>query len=330
MNASVAHKLVALRQDYQAVVGRPFDHFFCPMLYADERVALCEGHIINSAFRDASRSTTVQRKDIDNFYGSMFEADWLIIQERGQHTLPEVLADKGLTRKLRPQLWRNGEQVEHYVATSPSIPPHHTPIIVEGVDKAMQFVMKVDPSDAIADVDARWEISIERDLRLPALVSLLKAAHLTLFQILGYRYVFSPSGRYLGYDTLGRFFLQCRGLAKPDVLRRAREFFAQHVNIVRPVAGGPSLQGTLSDQMVSLCMPNPSAIWGMLVFVKLANSVHAVLVPTFTDAETAARYLRFLKSPFPRFETRLGRYKSGQWEVPKSSKIIDWPAASLD
>lgn len=73
MDADTRRKLDELRSDYRAVVGSPFSHFFCPIVFLDEDVDLCRAHIVNRAFPESSRSWTVQRTDVDNFYGSTFE-----------------------------------------------------------------------------------------------------------------------------------------------------------------------------------------------------------------------------------------------------------------
>jgi len=76
MNAVLKRKLDRLRSDYQAVTGSPFSHFYCPILYQDDNAELCEAHIVNKAFAESDRSSTVQRTDVDNFYGRCFEADF--------------------------------------------------------------------------------------------------------------------------------------------------------------------------------------------------------------------------------------------------------------
>jgi len=83
--------------------------------------------------------------------------------------------------------------------------------------------------------DQDWQISVEKDLRLPALVSLLKAAHLTLFEMLRYRYVLSAVGHFMGQSILGKFFLQNEGLAKQAVIANAYGHFREFMNLVRPV-----------------------------------------------------------------------------------------------
>ncbi len=331
MFKELSERLAGLRADYQSVVGVPFRHFFCPILYRDENVELCDAHIVNKAFADSPKATTIQRKDVDGWFGSMFEADWVVMEERGKHQLEDILANKTLSRKLKPQFWRDGEPVDHYVASSRNVPPEHTPIQLESVDKPLQFVLKLDPSDVLSSEDSHWEIAIQRDLRLPALVSLLKAAHLTLFHMLGYRYVYSPGGRFLGYDTLGRFYLDNRARPKREVLARARQHFNDHIGIVRPMLSAPRIEGTVSDRMLALCMPRLSDIWGMLVFIRAAGVFHAVLVPTFSSPDTADRYIRFLRQPFPRFETCLGKFEGSQWSIyTKTNKVLEWPPPEFD
>lgn len=55
----------------------------------------------------------MQRRDVDNFYGRIFEADFVDIKHRG-HRPDEVLADESLSKRLRPQLVANGRRIEHY------------------------------------------------------------------------------------------------------------------------------------------------------------------------------------------------------------------------
>jgi len=107
MNEELKKKIENLNTDYLSVVGHPFHHFFCPILFKDEDVALCKAHVINQAFQNVSRVWTVQRQDIDNFYGSNFEADFVLLQDA--HLLnddaffPNVFTRKDLYKKFSPK-----------------------------------------------------------------------------------------------------------------------------------------------------------------------------------------------------------------------------------
>src|SRR5437016_3068719 len=65
-----------LREEFHAETGNPFSHFFCPILHVDDPVPLCEGHIINKAFRTCN-AWVPQRRDVDNFFGGMVEGDFV-------------------------------------------------------------------------------------------------------------------------------------------------------------------------------------------------------------------------------------------------------------
>lgn len=73
MDRGFQSKLERLRSDYADVVGRPFEFFYCPILHRDESTDLCRAHLINRAFQGSSNKWTIQRADIDNFYGSRIE-----------------------------------------------------------------------------------------------------------------------------------------------------------------------------------------------------------------------------------------------------------------
>ncbi|PQV62436.1 hypothetical protein B1R32_13611 [Abditibacterium utsteinense] len=80
--------LEALRADFKNVTGRPFEHFYCPILQRDGPAELCMGHVVNKAFFDTSNRVSerciLQRKDVDNFYGSHFEPRFLLVDRIAQ------------------------------------------------------------------------------------------------------------------------------------------------------------------------------------------------------------------------------------------------------
>jgi hypothetical protein len=51
-----------------------------------------------------------------------------------------------------------------------------------------------------------WNIETKKDLRIPTFVSLIKAAHLSMFSLFGYRYALTYAGRFIGEDILGKFY----------------------------------------------------------------------------------------------------------------------------
>lgn len=122
MNTSTQRKLDALQADYTAEVSRPFEHFFCPVLYRDEDVELCQANIVNRAFRGSTKRWTIQRTDVDHFYGSIFESTFVQLRHKGKRRLDEFLTDKDLARHFSPTFTIGGKPVPHYFPTD-KVPP---------------------------------------------------------------------------------------------------------------------------------------------------------------------------------------------------------------
>ncbi|MCX5824667.1 MAG: hypothetical protein NTY86_14490 [Deltaproteobacteria bacterium] len=327
MEKQLVGRVRYLRADFRDVVGKPFNHFYCPILFQDEETELCRAHIVNATFPGSTR-WTVQRKDVDNFYGRMFEADFVDIRHRG-HKPDEVLADLDLSKRLRPQVVVDGRRVEHYLVAKGPVPKQYSPFVVDGKSGPVRLALKIDPTETMTLADAHWQILVEKDLRIPALVSLLKAAHLTMFDMLGYRYALSPGGHLLGRDVLGEFYLANVGRSKPDVLTSARKYFRNLMHAVRPVLDGDStLRGTAVDRRVYMCRTS-GVNWGMIVLVRTATSLHAVLVPVFQDDVGAQLFGDFLDDSDECIEAYLTKYEGNRWMAAKESTVLAWPKADV-
>src|SRR5260370_32774164 len=234
MNTFFEAEVKRLSDDFTETTGAPFAHFFCPVLFRDENAKLCRAHIINEAFDNSSRACTVQRKDVDNFYGSRFEADFVDVAKFKKTSLAEILADPALAKKFNAKVLLDGKQVEHFYPTG-EIPERFSRIQVGNLDPSLPFGLKMQPSEVVRAATGNWEIEVSRDVSLHMLVSTIKAAHLSLFKMLGYRYVFTTSGYFVGRMMLGEFFLQNAKVRKRNIMRRAIEFFAPNVHMVRPI-----------------------------------------------------------------------------------------------
>ena len=83
MNGQVAAREKSLRVDFESVTGNPPQHFFlCRILFKDERAQLCRAHVINRRFRNSDPSWTIQRADVDAWFGTLFEDDFLALEYR--------------------------------------------------------------------------------------------------------------------------------------------------------------------------------------------------------------------------------------------------------
>jgi len=325
MNTKVESKLEKLRADYAQIKGQPFIHFYCPILFKDEDVPLCEGHIINKAFRNTSRTWTVQRKDTDSFYGSRFESDFTAIEYYTENLSPDkVLVDKKLSKKFNPKILVDDELVDYYVAQD-DIPKHFTGVGIDNDGEIVRLALKLPPEDVSAAVDQNWELEVSKDVKIPALVSLIKSAHLTLFGIMGYRYAFSLGGNFVGRDILGKFFLDNCDRSKSAVVENASTFFREYVHMVRPIQfNGLNLQGTITDRQAFACRSG-NYFWALIAFIKTSQMLHAVMLPVFDQPDAVVTFLNFLKNENESVEVMPCRYEQGEWEISRERIQTIWP-----
>lgn len=327
MNASDFKKLEGLRSDYQTVTGFPFEKFYCPILFRDENVELCRAHLVNQAFVGASRRWTIQRRDVDSFFGAFFESDFVKLQFRDRRDEEPfaILADRQRSRQLRPAVYLDGEKIEHYVA-SDEVPPEHSKFAVDFGGRTVSLGLKLHPDKTLSAADRNWEVRIDSDLRVGACVSLLKAAHLALFDKLGYRFALSAGGHFMGFNVLGEFFLRNHRLNRAQILANALAHYEEFANMVRPVeAGGDDLKGTAEDGLLYICTRGTELRWAFVVLIRTGEGVHAVLVPIMEDPIAIEVFLKFLRNDDSEFDAALTKYDGEQWLIAKESRRFHWP-----
>ena len=91
-------------------MGSPFRHFFCPILRTDEPGELCKGHVIPEAF-GTSNAWVPQRTDVDNFFGTVAEADFIAAVEDRDKTAFEKWLNPKLNKRHRPRLKAKGVEL---------------------------------------------------------------------------------------------------------------------------------------------------------------------------------------------------------------------------
>ena len=329
MNPDGDRHLAELRTDYESVTGTPFRHFYCPILWQDEETELCRAHVINRAFRNSDRVRTIQRADLDAWFGSMFEKDFLALEQRGHPIVEQAFTDPHIARRFKPKLTVNDELIDYYFAREP-VSDSHTTVDIDIRDRRVQLALKLSPSEFSSRIDGRWELQARADLRLPALASVLKAAYLTMFHLLGYRYALSPGGYLLGRQILGELFLKCRGIERAPSLSMAEAHLKPFAGMVRPVLGSPAAHaGTITDRLVRFFV-RAQDVWACQVLVRTGDHAHAVVVPILDHADSAVLFSRFLESPARKIEVRQGRLFRDASEISSESHTIEWPDAPFD
>jgi len=325
MNAFVTAELGRLSADFAEINGSPFAHFFCPILYKDEDAQLCQAHIINEAFDNSSRACTVQRSDVDNFYGSRFESDFLDIAKFKKVSLTEILADPSLSKKFNAKVLLDGHQVEHFYPTG-RVPSQFSRVQVGNLDPALPFGLKMHRSEVVNAANQNWEIEVSRDVTVQMLVSTLKAAHLSLFKMLGYRYVFTLAGHFVGRMILGEFFLQNNKVRKRDIETKAIEFFASNVHMVRPVISTSfGAEGTITDRKMFMCMGSSGNPWAFIVLVRTGDQMHGVMIPTYQTVDQVDAFIGFTGNSNTSIQVATCSFEGDKWEVSKDTTPMTWP-----
>lgn len=328
IGARVAQRLGLLASDYETVAGSRFANFVCPILYSDEDVELCEGHIVNQAFR-ISTLWTVQRKDVDGFFGSVFESDFADLRYHGRRA-SDVLADRPAAKRLKPRiLASDGREIPYYYATG-NVPSIHSRLIVGEPGAETTIALKAPPDDLEPLTSAPWKIVMGKDLRIPSLVSALKAAHLTLFHLLGYRYVFSTGGHFLGHEVLGKFVRANLHHRRRTALANANAHFREFAHMLRVSLNVPdTFRGTAEEGAVFIC-ERGSIRWGMVVLIRTTpGPIHFVLVPLMEQPVAVDIFLRFLRGQDERVTLRLAWFRGDRWEAAKDTIDAEWPKTGV-
>ena len=173
------------------------------------------------------------------------------------------------------------------------------------------------PAHEIEALDGQeLQLIIEKDFMPPVIAAILKAAHLTMFDMLGYEYVFSPTGRYVA-DILRRFYIENKD--RKNKREAVNDYFPAFSRMTFPMEGNGATMfaGTVNDRQGIMCMGaggRPFAI-GAVVKLTETETFCALLPPD--NAEAIGTYVSFLKDPPREIALRNFRFIPGS-ETEKS------------
>ena len=308
MNGSdLEQRIEEYRIRYQSEMGKPYDHFFCPILMRDEQTEMCRGHIEADAFGNCNKWVP-QRKDVDNFFGSAVEADLItVVEDRGKNPF-SIWLDPELRKRHRPKLEYDGKKWDHYFPKNGVAPKveGHTPFIVEGPDGSThRMVVKVAPDVLVGADSAKVNLVIEHDYRPPVTASMIKAAHLTMFDIFGYDHVFRSSGLFLA-SILGDFYEQFKP-PKKVTSKDVEDYFLPYSRMISPlvVEDKTLLQGSIVDRRFIACVSMSKETFALGVIVKAKDEMFCVFLPTDQGIDT---YFSFLNEPPPSIAGRITQF----------------------
>lgn len=291
---NLSGELERLRSDYAAATGEsPFEHFYCPILFTDEDVELCAGHVINESIPKTSRTCVVQRKDVDGFYGSLVEDDFATVLKVSGGGIHKILENDQLRRKVPYSVSVNGKSVEHYEVNGHSAPSHPVVSLENGDGQFLKLALKMS-ADEIPDT-SHLHISVDRDYMPEAVATLLKAAHLTMFSVFGYRYVFSPAGQDVA-RILRDFYLRHKDSSRKDQIKSLKTYFTRFAGMIIPLGGfvDEVVVGSLKDRRFMVCVGTSGHFFSLGVLVKTCDRMSVVLLAP-DRAELMDTYLNFTK-----------------------------------
>lgn len=305
-------KVDKLREDFRAETGHPFKHFFCPILHVDDAVPLCEGHIINKAFGTCN-AWVPQRQDVDNFFGSMVEADFISAVGDRSKTAFQKWMDPDLQRRYRPQLFSKGVAVEHYITKDIKSVPGQTPLVVMNPKGELlgNIVIKKAPEEikALHATDLQVVAAPPAHFVPAIIASVLKAAHLTMFSLNGYRHVFSTAGRYLG-EILKEFYEKHKTTKKRNLATELADAFRPHATLISPVIlkNTPVLAGTVIDNRILAALGGTEGTFAFGVLIPAGpDDAFCVWLPSCLG-KTIDTYFSFLKEPPPSMAVKLVQF----------------------
>ena len=331
LNPEVQRRLESYRRDYEGITGHPFSHFFCPILAVDEPIEepaqLIMGHIINKAFEGASRagSSNAVTSIISTAPTSRLTLKCSSTEVTSRRS--KILADKNLGKKLGAKILLNDEPVSF--TSHPSASGNKFVGVRLGDEPDAKVIkVKMNQEKFGEATNERWEIDVNKDLRIASVVSLIKAAHLTLFHLAGYKYALSAAGYHVGRGILGHFYRSNVGRTKEEILTESLKYFRKYGPMVRELRMvDHSYQGTVSDRKLLVCHTSSGGFWAQIVFLRTGRQLHIVMIPAFYSDDSVDTFDGFLSNDNERIQVSTVEFdRDGQRStLYNDRKEIIWP-----
>lgn len=316
--------------DYCKVVGTASSDFVCPITL-EPCTDLIDGHILNVALRKASRRTVIQCKDVDNYYGSTVEPELV------RHLNFNQLSDADIVRANRNIQVRftDGTRAGAFAATGKKAKQaarKFESIRVPLGDEEVQVFIIADRGDP----RLRDSIELEGIIQsFPAhwTAAMLKAAHLTMFEMIGYAAVLNPMGDVLR-NTLSRYYKD-RGTRQA-----AGVYFAEFENavhlLIEAVPGRDRAKrfracpfDSIEDRTVFLHQSGAQkkVLFAMTCIFRINQLTVAVTVPQAwpnADVDTPWDLYQALLRRDPRamHPVTVARYEGNLWKLESENKRI--------
>lgn len=272
---------------------------------------MCGGHIVNGAFPNSCRKRVLERGDVDSFYGSVVESHFITVINSGDASIEEILTSKSLRKNLPWSIKVDGETIDSYTPGA-EVPTNHSVVGFDlGGEKPLRLALKITEDELEAAKNVQFVL--DRDYVPEAVASLLKAAHLTMFRVFGYGYVFSTAG--LDVARILREFFErhkntFKGMLSAEKQCAVADTFQAHMGMILPMKSFDQnlLKGTIEDNRFILCAGSSGRPFAIGVLVRTDDHMHVVFLPPST-ADSVDTYMGFIANPNKgEFRYQIARY----------------------
>lgn len=312
-------------QDYCEATGAATTRFVCPItLEKCDESDLIEGHILNQAFEHASRKKVLQYGRVDNFYGATVEPSTVAF-------LNSVNKNSFLKfHKPQKATFADGTSMRTFIVAkkkAKNVARRFTRLNNDDGESAAIF------AEISAD-DPRLERPYDVEFAFrsyPAhwTASMMKAGHLCLFEMLGYRAIVSPMGNAVRH-TLATFY-------KNGGSDDAAIHFSEFKNAVKVIASrvneGQRLEpygfDTLEDREFLVHQTTEGCTFAATCIFRINNITTTVTLPEALDKADPGyvwkQYACFMNDPLDFQQTvRRARFKGSHWEIEDIKREFRW------
>jgi hypothetical protein len=230
---------------------------------------------------------------------------------------------------LQPRVYAGSREIEFFIPTGKT--PEGVTLVRSTEEGLPPLIGLKIPAEELENLlDADWRIELSQDLRVGALVSLIKAAHLTLFFLRGYRYALSTTGHFIGRQVLGALFEAAKGSSKGEAELLAERQLAAYVNMVRPLLGSSlGLLGTILDGKIMVGWSASGFPWTLIVLVPTGDTMHGVMLPVGDHVETVATWHSFMSNENSDIAVKVAFFEpeanGAVWSLSRQTWRIRWP-----
>lgn len=317
------------RDNYYELTGEWSSGFICPITLKDTRCEeLCVGHVLNQGIRQASRRTVLQRRDVDNYFGTTLEPDLIKYLNFPIMTPAEHMAK---ARRLTITL-PSGERTEAFFAGPQASDRFMQVDLLDSSGKpiASPFVRSAAAQPGqYRDIQIEWTLTVHE---LALVGALIKSAYLTLFALVGYRYALDSVGSAVR-RSLSTFFHNRAGR------QNAGDYFDQFRGAV--IVSLEGVLDTIPDTLEggTLLFHYAEAGTGLLFGVSTLFRVNEItlIVTLPADMKYDAKhdfsfaaldyYQALLRDRAMRHSTHLVRFKSNQFDVESTAMEIRYASS---